>query len=249
MTKLQDKVALITGGTTGIGLATAKRFAAEGATVVVTGRNPDTLAAAQRELGERAEVVKSDAAKDEDVAELIAGIRAKHGRLDVLFLNAGVALFGPVAEAPVDDFDTMWRVNVRGPWLTLQKAIPLLSEGASVIFNTSAVNTKGVPGASAYSSTKAALRSIVRVSAAELAGNKIRVNSIAPGLVETPIYGKLGMGPAELEQFSQGMVGQVPLARFANSDEIASVAAFLASADASYITGSEIAADGGLAQV
>ena len=249
MSKLQNKIAVITGGTTGIGLATAERFASEGATVIVTGRNPETLASAREQLGDSVEVVKSDAARDDDIAQLVEQIKAKHGRIDVLFLNAGIALFAPLAQASVDDFDAMWRVNVRGPWLTLQRVLPLLSEGASVIINTSVGNQKGTPGTSAYGPTKAALRSFVRIAAAELAENKIRVNAIAPGLIETPIYGKLGMPAEAVDEMAQAMVGQVPLARFGTAAELAAAAVFLAGPDSSYVTGTELAVDGGYAQV
>lgn len=249
MSKLQNKIALITGGTTGIGLATAQRFVADGATVIVTGRNPDTLTKAKEALGDTVEVLKSDAANDSEIAELLDTVRTKHGRIDVLFLNAGIAKFAPLTEAPVEDFDHMWRVNVRGPWVTLQQAAPLLAEGASVIFNTSIVNEKGMAGASAYAATKAALRSIVRTAATELAGNKIRVNAIAPGPISTPIYSKLGLPSDAVDQMAQGMVEQIPLSRFGDASEIASVAAFLASSDSSYMTGGELAVDGGFGQV
>ena len=249
MSKLQNKIAVITGGTTGIGLATAERFASEGATVIVTGRNPETLASAREQLGDSVEVVKSDAARDDDIAQLVEQVNAKHGRIDVLFLNAGIALFAPLAQASVDDLDAMWRVNVRGPWLMLQRALPLLSEGASVIINTSVANQKGMPGTSAYGPTKAALRSFVRIAAAELAENKIRVNAIAPGLIETPIYGKLGMPTEAVDEMAQGMVGRVPLARFGTAAELAAAAVFLAGPDSSYVTGTELAVDGGYAQV
>lgn len=249
MGTLNNKIALITGGTTGIGLATAKRFAAEGATVIVTGRNPDTLTEAQKVLGDTATVIKSDAGSEEDIGKLLAEVKAKHGKLDVLFLNAGIAKFAPLGQAPVAEFDAMWNINVRGPWLALQGAIPLLSEGASVILNTSVVNGKGVAGGSAYAATKAALRSIVRTAAAELAGSNVRVNSIAPGPIETPIYSKLGMPADAVEQLAAGFVGKVPLARFGTPDEIAGVAAFLAGPDSSYMTGGELAVDGGFGQV
>ena len=194
-------------------------------------------------------MVKSDAARDDDIAQLVEQVKAKHGRIDVLFLNAGIALFAPLAQASVDDFDAMWRVNVRGPWLTLQRALPLLSEGASVIINTSVANQKGTPGTSAYGPTKAALRSFVRIAAAELAENKIRVNAIAPGLIETPIYGKLGLPTEAVDEMAQGMVGRVPLARFGTAAELAAAAVFLAGPDSSYVTGTELAVDGGYAQV
>lgn len=175
--RLRNKVALITGGTTGIGLATAKRFAAEGADVVVTGRNPETLEAARKELGDRAKVVESDAADEQKIAKLFETIGRKHGRLDILFLNAGIANA---------DFDDMWILNVRALWLALKHAIPILSEGAAVIVNTSVAHQQGFEAASAYGATKGALQSIVRVAARELAGRNVRVNAISPGPIETP---------------------------------------------------------------
>lgn len=247
--KLENRVALITGGTTGIGLATAKRFAAEGARVVVTGRNAETLAAARRELDGRVEVVESDAGDERQIAELFQRIARSHERLDVLFLNAGIARFAPLPDAPLADFDAMWEVNVRGPWLALKHALPLLSEGAAVIVNTSVANRKGMPGTAAYAATKAALRAVVRAAAAELASRKVRVNAVSPGPIETPIFGKIGLPPQALSDFQKDIPGRVPLGRFGTADEVASVAVFLASGESSFITGSEIAVDGGLAQV
>ena len=247
--KLENKVALITGGTTGIGLATAKRFAAEGARVVVTGRNRETLEAARRELGDRAEVVESDAGDEKQIVQLFEGLARTHRRLDVLFLNAGIAKFAPLAEASVKDFDAMWTLNVRGPWLALKHALPLLSEGATVLVNTSVANQKGLAGAAAYASTKAALRAVVRGAANELATRKIRVNAISPGPIETPIFGKMGLPRKAADEFVQGIASRVPLGRIGSADEIAGAAVFLASEDASFITGSEIAVDGGFAQV
>jgi NAD(P)-dependent dehydrogenase (short-subunit alcohol dehydrogenase family) len=247
--RLQGKIALITGGTTGIGLATAKRFLDEGAQVIVTGRNPQTLEAARRDLDGRAEVVQSDAADEGDVVQLLESIRRRHGRLDVLFLNAGIARFAPLAEASVADFDAMWGLNVRGPWLTLKHALALLPEGAAVIFNSSVAGQKGMPGTAAYSATKAALRSIVRTTAAELAPRKVRVNSLSPGPIETPIFGKIGLGPDQVDAFQKDVATRVPLGRMGAAEEIAGAAVFLASRDASYITGVDLAVDGGYAQV
>ncbi|PYQ06021.1 MAG: short-chain dehydrogenase, partial [Acidobacteria bacterium] len=232
---LENKVALITGGTTGIGLATAKRFAEEGARVIVTGRNPETLALARRELDGRVQIVES--------------IARSHGRLDVLFLNAGIARFAPLGEASLLDFDAMWSVNVRGPWLALKHALPILSEGAAVIVNTSVAGQKGMAASAAYAATKAALRAIVRVAAGELAARKVRVNAISPGPIETPIFGKTGLPARELEAFRKDVPTRVPLGRFGAAEEVAGVAAFLASPDASFITGTELAVDGGFAQV
>lgn len=247
--KLENKVALVTGGTTGIGLATAKRFAAEGARVIVTGRNRETLEAARRELGDRAEVIESDAGDEKQIAQLFEGLARTHRRLDVLFLNAGIAKFAPLADASVKDFDAMWAVNVRGPWLALKHALPLLAEGATVLVNTSVAGQKGLANAAAYASTKAALRAIVRGAATELAVRKIRVNAISPGPIETPIFGKTGLSRAETDDFLKGAASQIPLRRIGAVDEVAGTAVFLASDDASFITGSEIAVDGGFAQV
>jgi NAD(P)-dependent dehydrogenase (short-subunit alcohol dehydrogenase family) len=247
--KLENRVAVITGGTTGIGLATAKRFVAEGARVVVTGRNPETLEVARRELGNRAEVIRSDAGDEKEIGQLFAGVARTYGRLDVLFLNAGIARFAPLSEAAPADFDAMWSVNVRGPWLALKHALPLLSEGAAVLVNTSVANQKGMPGTAAYSATKAALRGLIRAAAAELAARKVRVNAISPGPIETPIFGKLGLSTEASEELLQGIASRVPLGRMGSADEVAGAAVFLASQDASFITGSEIAVDGGFAQV
>jgi NAD(P)-dependent dehydrogenase (short-subunit alcohol dehydrogenase family) len=247
--RLENKVALITGGTTGIGLATAKRFAEEGARVIVTGRNPETLELARRELNGSVEVVKSDAGDERQITELFESIARSKRRLDVLFLNAGIAKFAPLAEADVSDFDTMWEVNVRGPWLALKRALPVLAEGAAVIVNTSVANQKGMAGTTAYAATKAALRAIVRTAAGELAARKVRVNAISPGPIETPIFGKVGLPAPELEAFMKDVPTRVPLGRFGTADEVASAAAFLASQDASFITGTELAVDGGFAQV
>lgn len=247
--RLESKIALITGGTTGIGLATAKRFAEEGAEVIVTGRNPETLELARRELNGRVQVVESDAADERQIRELFDSIARTHGRLDVLFLNAGIAKFAPLAEAPLSDFDAMWDVNVRGPWLALKHALPILAEGAAVIVNTSVANQKGMAGTAAYAATKAALRAIVRTAAGELAGRKVRVNAISPGPIETPIFGKIGLPSQELAAFLEDVPTHVPLGRFGAVQEVASAAAFLASEDASFITGTELAVDGGFAQV
>ena len=166
--RLKNKIALITGGTTGIGLATAKRFAEEGAEVIVTGRNPETLEAARQQLNGSIKVVESDADDERKVAKLFETVARKHGRLDILFLNAGIARFAPLADATLADFDAMWNLNVRGLWLALKYALPILSEGAAVIINSSIANSKGIEGTTAYSATKAALRSLVRTAAREL---------------------------------------------------------------------------------
>jgi len=247
--KLDGKIALITGGTTGIGLATAKRFVDEGATVLVTGRNPKTLEIARAELSGRAEVIASDASDPAAISALFEQVQARYGKLDVLFLNAGIARFAPISDASVDEFDAIFNVNVKGPWLALQKALPLLKAGSSVVFNTSVVNQVGMPGASIYGASKAALRSIVRTAAAELSAAGVRVNAVAPGPIETPIYGKTGMPQAQLDEFAGAVVSQVPLGRMGRPDELASAVLFLASDEASFIQGVELAVDGGMTQV
>jgi len=247
--RLKNKIALITGGTTGIGLATAKRFAEEGAEVIVTGRNPETLEAARQQLNGSIKVVESDAADERKVAKLFETLGRKHGRLDILFLNAGIARFAPLADATLADFDAMWNLNVRGLWLALKYALPILSEGAAVIINSSIANSKGIEGTTAYSATKAALRSLVRTAARELAGRNVRVNAISPGPIETPIFGKLGLPPDAFDAFRTDTISHIPLGRFGSAEEVASAAAFLASNDASFITGADLAVDGGLAQV
>ena len=246
---LDNKIALITGGTTGIGFATAKRFLDEGATVLVTGRNPETLALARAELGDRVEVIQSDASDPDDIAALFTHVQAKHGRLDVLFLNAGIAKFAPWPVHTLADYDQMFAVNVRGPWLSIQAAIPVLSDGASVILTTSGVNTVGMAGASAYGATKAAVRSLVRTAAAELSDRNIRVNAVSPGPVETPIFGKMGMDEASLAGMAEHIKSQVPLGRFGAPDEIAEAALFLAGPGASFVQGIELVVDGGMTQI
>ncbi len=247
--RLKNKIALITGGTTGIGLATAKRFAAEGAEVIVTGHNPETLEAARQNLNGMVEVVESDAADERRVAQLFETIRRKHGHLDILFLNAGMARFAPLGEASLSDFDAMWKLNVRGLWVALKYALPLLSEGAAVIVTSSIAGSKGGEGASAYSATKAAVRSIVRTAAYELAGRNVRVNAISPGPIDTPIFGKLGLPADALDAWRGDVVSRIPLRRIGSAEEVATAAAFLASTDASFITGAELSVDGGMAQV
>ncbi|MBI4902108.1 MAG: glucose 1-dehydrogenase [Acidobacteria bacterium] len=249
MGKLNGKIALITGGSTGIGLATAKLFLQEGAQVIITGRSAGSLTDAQQELGPKALVVQSDAAKLEDIDKLIETVKAKFGRIDILFANAGIAKFAPVEQVAEAAFDEQFQTNVKGLYFTVQKALALIPDGGSILLNASVVSRKGFPGTSIYSATKAAVRSIGRTLAAELAPRKIRVNTISPGPVTTPIYGKLGMDPAATKQFEENMAQNVGLKRFGQADEIAKVAVFLASDDASYVVGTELFVDGGFAEL
>ena len=249
MSKLNDKVAVITGGSSGIGLATAERFIADGAQVVVTGRDQKALDAAVAELGERATGIRGDVANLDDLDRLFAQVREQFGRVDVLFANAGIAPFVPFEAVTEAHFDGLFDINVRGLFFTVQKALPLLSEGASVILNASVVAQSGIPNTSVYSATKAAVRSLGRTLAAELSPRGIRVNVVSPGLIETPLIGKLGLSQDELDAFTEQVVQQTPLGRPGKPEEIAATVAFLASDDGSYFTGAELVADGGMIQV
>ncbi len=249
MSKLNNKVAVVTGGTSGIGLATAQRFITEGAQVVITGRNQETLDAAIAKLGDRATGIRGDVANLENLDHLFAQVREQFGRVDVLFANAGIAPFVPLEAVTEEHFDNLFNINVRGLFFTVQKALPLLSEGASVILNASVVAQSGIPNTSVYSATKAAVRSLGRTLAAELSSRGIRVNVVSPGLIETPLLGKLGLSQDELDAFGEQVAQQTPLGRPGRPEEIAATVAFLASDDASYFAGADLVADGGMIQV
>ncbi len=249
MGKLHNKIAVITGGSTGIGLATAQRFIEDGAQVVITGRNQEALDLAVAELGDRASGIRGDVANLDDLDRLFAQVQKQFGHVDVLFVNAGIAPFVPFEAVTEDHFDGLFNINVRGLFFTVQKALPLLSEGASVILNASVVAQSGLRNTSVYSATKAAVRSLGRTLAAELSPRGIRVNVVSPGLIETPLVGKLGLSKDELEAFEAQIIQQTPLGRPGKPQEIAATAAFLASDDASYFTGADLVADGGMVQV
>jgi len=247
--KLEGKVAVITGGNSGIGLATAKRFQEEGARVAIAGRSKKTLDEAVKTIGNGVVAVQADVAKLADVDKLYAEVSKKLGKIDVLFVNAGVAKFAPFAETSESLYDEQFDINTKGAYFTIQKAIPFLNDGASIILNTSVVDDLGSPNTSAYAATKAALRSFARTAAAELVGRGIRVNTVAPGPIVTPIFGRTGLPQEAIDDFAKGVLTQVPMKRFGQPEEVAGAVAFLASQDASYITGVEINVDGGMGQV
>ncbi len=248
--KLAGKIALVTGGTSGLGLATAKRFVAEGATVVVTGRRQAELDAAVRELGGGTLGVRGDVASLADLDRLYAAIRDAFGRLDVVFANAGSGAFVPLGEITEAHFDKYFGVNVKGTLFTVQKALPLMSAGGAIVLNGSMVSRKGMPGFTVYAATKAALRSFARTWAVDLRGSGIRVNVVSPGTVVTPSYKtELGMTDGQIEAFVAQAAATTPLGRAGTPDEVAKAVVFLASDDSSYVTGTELFVDGGAAQV
>ena len=249
MKRLEGKVAVVTGGNSGIGLATAKRFQEEGARVAISGRSKKTLDEAVRTIGNGVVAIQADVAKLEELDKLYAEVSRKLGKIDVLFVNAGVAKFGTIAEMPESAYDEQFDINVKGAYFTIQKALPLLNDGASIILNTSVADSQGQVGTSVYSATKAALRSLARTAAAELVGRGIRVNTVAPGPIVTPIFGRIGLSQEGADEFAKQIVAKVPMKRFGQPEEVAATVAFLASQDASYITGVEINVDGGLGQI
>ena len=244
MAKLSGKVALITGGTTGIGAATAKLFQAEGATVIVTGQSPKSAEAARVAMP-GVDIVVSDQGDPNAARSLVEQIKEKHGRIDVLFVNAGIAHFTPLEGVDEAFFDRHFNINVRGLYFVVKHAAPAIPDGGAVISTGSTAASSGEPGISVYAATKAAVRSLSRSLAAELAPRNIRVNTLSPGPVETPIFGKTGLPKEQVDGFLAEMQNRVPLKRIGQPEEIAKAALFLAT-DATYITGTELIAGGGL---
>ena len=244
--KLRGKIAVITGGTSGIGMATARRFADEGATLTVTGSSDVSVAAARHALGDEVRVVRSDAGDAGETERLYQAIGREHGGLDVLFLNAGIVRNGRLADLGEAAFDEVMRVNLKGTFLAFKYAAPLLRAGGAVVVNTSVANRLGIPGGGAYAATKAALRSLVRTAAAELLAQNVRVNAISPGPTDTPVYGKQGLPSAAVPEVRRHLAAMVPQRRLADPDEIARAVLFLACDDASFMTGEELAVNGGL---
>jgi NAD(P)-dependent dehydrogenase (short-subunit alcohol dehydrogenase family) len=249
MGKLEGKIALITGGNSGIGLATAKRFVSEGAYVYITGRRESELASAVKEIGRNVTGVQGDVSDLGDLDRLFAQIRREKGRLDIVFANAGVAKYARLGEITEEFYDSIFNINVKGLLFTVQKALPLMPDGASIILNASIVASKGLPSNSVYSATKAAVRSFARTWTTDLKDRHIRVNAVSPGSTDTPGLNDL-LASSETGQQRLNMISNsVPLGRLGAPDEIAKAVVFLASDDASYVTGAELFVDGGFAQV
>jgi NAD(P)-dependent dehydrogenase (short-subunit alcohol dehydrogenase family) len=246
MTRLLNKRTLITGGTTGIGLETAKQFLAEGARVAITGSNPDTLAQATQALGAGVLVLRSDAGNVAAQAALVQQIKDKFGGLDAVFINAGVADFRPIEAFDEAGFDRMFNINLKGPYFLIQALLPLLAKPSSVVLNTSINAHIGMPNSSLYAATKAGLISMARTLSGELIGRGIRVNAISPGPVQTPIYGKLGMPADQVQAVAQQILSQIPAGRFGTPLEIAKAAVFFASDESLFSVGSELIIDGGM---
>jgi NAD(P)-dependent dehydrogenase (short-subunit alcohol dehydrogenase family) len=247
--KLEGKIALITGGNSGIGLATAKEFVNEGAYVFITGRREAELAAAKKQIGKNVTAIQGDVSNLDDLDRLFAQIRKEKGRIDIVFANAGVARYAPIGTITEDFFDSIFDINVKGVLFTVQKALPLLRDGGSIILNASIVGSKGLSSNSVYSATKAAVRSFARTWTTDLKDRRIRVNAISPGPIDTPGLSELLASSETGEQRKKMISNTVPLGRFGKPEEIAKAVVFLASDDASYITGIELFVDGGFAQV
>jgi NAD(P)-dependent dehydrogenase (short-subunit alcohol dehydrogenase family) len=247
--KLAGKIAVITGGSSGIGLATAKRFVEEGAHVVITGRREKELKEAAAFIKRNVTTVTGDVSRLEDLDRLYAVVKEKHGHIDILFANAGAGTIAPLAVATEAHFDQTFDVNVKGLFFTVQKALPLFKDGGSIILNSSVSNVLGVPAFTAYAASKAAVRSFARGWTMDLKDRKIRVNSMSPGPIETPALENAGLTPEQAEQAAAQFVTQVPMGRRGKPEEIAAAVVFLASDESSYITGVDLAVDGGMAQV
>jgi NAD(P)-dependent dehydrogenase (short-subunit alcohol dehydrogenase family) len=247
--RLAGRIAVITGGNSGIGLATARRFVDEGAHVVITGRREKELTEAAAFIGRNVTTVVGDVSRLEDLDRLYAVVKEKHGHIDVLFANAGAGTIAPLAMATEAHFDQIFDVNVKGLFFTVQKALPLFKDGGSIILNSSVSNVKGVPGFSAYAASKAAVRSFSRAWTLELKDRRIRVNTMSPGPIETPALERTGLTPEQAAQAAAQFASQVPMGRRGKPEEVAAAVTFLASDESSFITGVDLAVDGGMAQV
>lgn len=244
--RFENKVAVVTGGNSGIGLATARAFAKEGARVAITGRNEAGLEAARKELGPEALAIRADAARLSDIAAAMEQIKKKFGRIDVLFANAGIAKFVPLEEVTEAYFDEVFDTNVKGLFFTIQKAVPLFSKGAAVVLNASINAHMGFPNSSVYGASKAAVVNLAQTLSADLLSRGVRVNVISPGPVATPIFDRMGLPEEEARQTKEWITGQVPLKRFGRPEEIAAAVLFLSSDESRFVVGTELVVDGGV---
>jgi NAD(P)-dependent dehydrogenase (short-subunit alcohol dehydrogenase family) len=249
MARLAGKKALITGGTTGIGFATAKRFLEEGAQVAISGQNQERLQEALSKLGSSAIGVLVDLSLANNVQMMIDQVKRDFGSLDILVANAGITKPAPVNVVDESHINAQFDINFKGVFFTVQKALPILNNPASIVLNTSCLDEMGMPGMSIYAASKAAVRSLARSFSAELVGQGIRVNAVSPGPIETPIYSKLGMPAEAVQSMAAGLIGQIPMGRFGQADEVAKAILFLASDDSSFMLGEEIVVDGGWSKV
>ncbi len=247
MARLANKTALVTGGTSGIGLETARRFIEEGARVIVTGTNLDNIAEAQRVLGPDALVLKADAGDVAQQQQVADAVKARFGTLDIAFLNAGVADFRPVGSWDEAAFDRSFAINVKGPYFLVQALLPVLANPASIVLNTSINAHLGMPGSSIYAASKAAFLSMAKTLSGELVGRGVRVNAVSPGPVRTPLHDRLGSNPQENEAIGEAIKAQIPLGRFGHAKEIADAVVFFASDESGYALGTELILDGGMA--
>ncbi|MBX5191752.1 SDR family oxidoreductase [Rhizobium sp. NZLR3b] len=249
MSRLQNKTALITGGTSGIGIETARQFIAEGARVVVTGSSAASVEAARSELGDKAIVIQADAGNAAGQKAVADTVKEAFGTLDILFVNAGVAEFGPLEHWSEAAFDKSVAINVKGPFFLIQSLLPIFSSQAAIVLNTSINAHIGMPNSSVYSLTKGALLTLAKTLSGELIGRGIRVNAVSPGPIATPLYSKLGASEAQSKAMAAEIQSQIPVGRFGNPSEVAKTIVFLASDEAAYIVGSELVIDGGMSNL
>jgi len=245
MTRLNRKRTLITGGTTGIGLEAAKQFLNEGARVIVTGNNPDTIAQAKSVLGSEVPVIKADSASVQEQQALAAAVKERYGQLDVAFLNAGISIWQPIESWTPEVFDRIFAINVKGPYFLIQALLPVFANPASVVLNTSISAHVGAATSSVYGATKAAFLNLSKTLSAELLQRGIRFNAVSPGPVDTPLYDKLGVPDAHREQINKDIIAGIPAGRFGSAAEVAKAVVYLASDDSAWTVGSEIVVDGG----